>query len=122
MQLPHRSQRLDDVPRTSEFQRRSSNTSPGPPTHTMVMARRREREGNNSAYLIPEPETSLDLCPGILDPSEGVLANLQSHALRILNPWPIRVSYPLPSVDVSESIQIHLSQYPKSGVDLRLEG
>ena len=122
MQLPHRSQRLDDVPRTSEFQRRSSNTSPGPPTHTMVMATRQDREGNKRAYHIPEPATSLDLCPGILDPSEGVPENFQNHAPHILNPRSIQVSYPLPSVDVTESIQIHLSQCTKSGVDLRLEG
>ena len=121
MQLPHRSQRLDDVPRTSEFQRRSSNTSPGPPTHTMVMARRRDREGNKRAYHIPEPETSLDLCPGILDPSEGVLANLQSHVFGISNPRSVRVPYPLPPVDVGKGIQIHLSQDTESSVDFRLE-
>jgi len=74
------------------------------------------------AYHIPEPEPSLNLRPGILDPSKGVLTNLQSHALGILDPRPVRVPYPLPSVDVGKSVQVHFGQDAKSGVDFRLEG
>ena len=74
------------------------------------------------AYHIPEPKAPLDLCPGILDPSKSILTNLQSHALGILDPRSVRVPYPLPSVDVGESVQVHFGQDAKSGVDFRLEG
>lgn len=73
------------------------------------------------AYNIPKPEPPLDLQPGTLDPGKGVLTNLQSHAFRILNPRTVRVPYPLPSVDMRKSVQVHLGQDAKSGVDLRLE-
>lgn len=88
--------------------------------HPVRKSARNEQQARLTHH-VPEPETTFNLLLRVFDTGESLLANIESHLLDLADTFSVGVSDAFKTIDVRESVQVHLSKHAKSGIDLALE-